>query len=387
MEFYYDFLDSVSPSLIRYSEDLPQGTTGREMIFIQDDFTPQTFAKSIVLLGIPEDRAAVNNEGTGKNLEELRKEFYNLYRGNWGTQIIDLGDLKVGETFNDTLVILQEIVYTLLKNEAIPVLIGGSQALTYAVYRAFDRMEKRVNLTVVDSKFDLGSLEQPLNSSSFLTRVIMDKPNNLQNYTNLGYQTFLNGQEEIHLMDGLLFDVYRLGNLKKDIELVEPVLRETDVFCMDISAIRSIDAPANQNKMISGFSAEEVCKISRYAGISDKLDVFCLFEYNSKYDEHNRTAQLLAQSIWYFIEGYTLRKPEFPNHDLKGFKKYIVMIDDETFQFYKSETSERWWMEINLIEDNKIKRRTLIPCTYNDFLSANKMEIPDRWYLNRRKLE
>ena len=110
MEFYYDFLDSVSPSLIRYSEDLPQGTTGREMIFIQDDFTPQTFAKSIVLLGIPEDRAAVNNEGTGKNLEELRKEFYNLYRGNWGTQIIDLGDLKVGETFNDTLVILQEIV-------------------------------------------------------------------------------------------------------------------------------------------------------------------------------------------------------------------------------------------------------------------------------------
>jgi hypothetical protein len=203
----------------------------------------------------------------------------------------------------------------------------------------------------------------------------------------LGYQTFLNAQEEIHLMDGLLFEAYRLGNLKKDIELAEPVLRETNVLSIDIGVIKVADAPANNNKMISGLTAEDICQISRYAGLGDRLNLFSIFEYNEKYDVENQTAQLLAQMVWYFIEGVNIRKPEFPNIDLKGFKKYIVLIDDDTYHFYKSENTERWWMEISSKVDNKIKRQTLIPCTYNDFLTANKLEIPERWYLNSRKFE
>jgi formiminoglutamase len=386
MDFYYDFLTPVNANILQFVSELPQGTIGKNIKIIQESSETELQPKSIVLLGVPEDRGAIRNEGAGKDLDSFRKEFYALYSGNWTGVIYDFGDLKVGESFQDTLVIVQEIVVSLLKSNQIPVIIGGSQALTYAIYRAYDQMEKRVNLTVVDAKFDLGMLENPLDSTSYLTKIIMDKPNNLNNYTNLAYQTFLNAQDEIHLMDGLLFDTYRLGNLKKDIELSEPVLRETDLLSIDIGVVRAADAPANRNKMISGLNADEICQISRYAGLSDKLNIFSIFEYNSKYDMHNQTAQLLAQMVWYFIEGVHLRKPEFPNVDLNGFKKYMVVIDDETYQFYKSESSERWWMEISLKEDNKIKRQTLIPCTYNDFLTANRLEIPERWYINRRKL-
>jgi len=386
MDFYYDFLTPVNANILQFVSELPQGTIGKNIRIIQESIDKELEPKSIVLLGVPEDRGAIRNEGAGKDLDSFRKEFYALYSGNWTGVIYDFGDLKVGETFQDTLVIVQEIVVSLLKSNQIPVIIGGSQALTYAVYRAYDQMEKRVNLTAVDAKFDLGMLENPLDSTSYLTKIIMDKPNNLNNYTNLAYQTFLNAQDEIHLMDGLLFDTYRLGNLKKDIELCEPVLRETDFLSIDIGVVKAADAPANRNKMISGLNADEICQISRYAGLSDKLNIFSVFEYNSKCDIHNQTAQLIAQMVWYFIEGVHLRKPEFPNVDLNGFKKYMVMIDDETYQFYKSESSERWWMEISLSEDNKIKRQTLIPCTYNDFLTANRLEIPERWYINRRKL-
>lgn len=386
MDFYYDFLTPVNANILQFVSELPQGTIGKNIKIIQESTETELHPKSIVLLGVPEDRGAIRNEGAGKDLDSFRKEFYALYSGNWTGVIYDFGDLKVGESFQDTLVIVQEIVVSLLRSNQIPVIIGGSQALTYAIYRAYDQMEKRVNLTAIDAKFDLGMLENPLDSASYLTKIIMDKPNNLNNYTNLAYQTFLNAQDEIHLMDGLLFDTYRLGNLKKDIELSEPVLRETDLLSIDIGVVRAADAPANCNKMISGLNADEICQISRYAGLSDKLNIFSIFEYNSKYDIHNQTAQLLAQMVWYFIEGFHLRKPEFPNVDLNGFKKYMVMIDDETFQFYKSESSERWWMEISLKEDNKIKRQTLIPCTYNDFLTANRLEIPERWYINRRKL-
>lgn len=386
MDFYYDFLTPVNANILQFVSELPQGTIGKNIKIIQESSETELQPKSIVLLGVPEDRGAIRNEGAGKDLDSFRKEFYALYSGNWTGIIYDFGDLKVGESFQDTLVIVQEIVVSLLRSNQIPVIIGGSQALTYAIYRAYDQMEKRVNLTAIDAKFDLGMLENPLDSASYLTKIIMDKPNNLNNYTNLAYQTFLNAQDEIHLMDGLLFDTYRLGNLKKDIELSEPVLRETDLLSIDIGVVKAADAPANRNKMISGLNADEICQISRYAGLSDKLNIFSIFEYNSKYDIHNQTAQLLAQMVWYFIEGVHLRKPEFPNVDLNGFKKYIVMIDDETYQFYKSESSERWWMEISLKEDNKIKRQTLIPCTYNDFLTANRLEIPERWYINRRKL-
>jgi formiminoglutamase len=386
MDFYYDFLTPVNANILQFVSELPQGTIGKNIKIIQESSETELHPKSIVLLGVPEDRGAIRNEGAGKDLDSFRKEFYALYSGNWTGIIYDFGDLKVGESFQDTLVIVQEIVVSLLRSNQIPVIIGGSQALTYAIYRAYDQMEKRVNLTAIDAKFDLGMLENPLDSASYLTKIIMDKPNNLNNYTNLAYQTFLNAQDEIHLMDGLLFDTYRLGNLKKDIELSEPVLRETDLLSIDIGVVKAADAPANRNKMISGLNADEICQISRYAGLSDKLNIFSIFEYNSKYDIHNQTAQLLAQMVWYFIEGVHLRKPEFPNVDLNGFKKYMVMIDDETYQFYKSESSERWWMEISLKEDNKIKRQTLIPCTYNDFLTANRLEIPERWYINRRKL-
>ncbi len=386
MDFYNDFLTPVNQNVIRFVSDLRNGSMGKEIIINDNNLIEELESKSIILLGVPEDRTALNNEGAGKNLDELRKEFYALYSGNWKTKVYDLGDLKVGETFEDTLLILQEIVAYLLNKQLIPIIVGGSQALTYAIYRAYDQLDQRVNLTGVDSKFDLGTIESKLDSTSFLTKIIMDKPNNLSNYTNLGYQTFLNAQEEIHLMDGLLFETIRLGNLKKDIELAEPILRETNILSIDIGVIRSSDAPANNNKMISGLTSDEICQISRYAGLSDQLNIFCIFEYNSIHDIFNQSAQVLAQMIWYFIEGFNFRKHEFPNIELKGFKKYIVLIDEESYHFYKSEASNRWWMEISLKEDNKIKGQTLIPCTYSDYLTANKMEVPERWYFNRRKL-
>lgn len=387
MEFYYDFLLPVNLEVIQYCKELPQGAIGKNVMFVDEEHPIDVLSKSIVLLSIPEDRNTNNNEGTGQKSEEWRKEFYKLYYGNWNTKIYDIGELKVGETFNDTLVIVQEIVKYLLKNDFIPIIIGGTQALTYAIYRAYDQLEQRVNITNIDAKFDLGNINEALNSNSYLTRIIMDKPNNLENYTNIGFQTFLNAQEEIHLMDGLLFDTYRLGNVKKDIELAEAALRNSDMMSVDIGVVRSSDAPANFNKIISGFTNDEICQICRYAGISDKLNVLGIFEFNPFLDQDNRTNQLIAQMIWYFVEGVNIRKPEFPNKDLKGFKKYIVMIDDEDYNFYKSEESDRWWMEIHVEEDNKIKRRTLIPCTHGDFLTANRNEIPERWYLNRRKLD
>ena len=381
-----NFLQAVDTSLVSYAQSLPEGSIGRMIGLDVDENDLEAWQDVIVIFGVPEDRNARNNSGTGKDLTQVRKEFYRLFVGNWNTQVVDLGNIIVGKTLADTELVVKELISFLLRLKHIPVVLGGSQALTYATYRSYDVLEKKVNLSVVDSRFDLGMLDKHIDSQSYLTQIIMEKPTNLFNFTNIAYQTFLNSQEEINLLDTLLFDAYRLGSIKNEIELVEPILRETDILSIDIGAVRQEDAPANNNTLISGLDADTICKITRYAGLSDYLSVLGIYEYNAEKDINHRTAQLIAQMIWYFVEGVNYRSYEFPSIDLENFKKYIVLIDEDTFQFYKSDKSGRWWMEINIKENNKTKRRTLIPCTYQDYLSANRQEIPERWYLNRRKL-
>jgi hypothetical protein len=62
--------------------------------------------------------------------------------------------------------------------------------LTFALYRSFDELEQMVNLVSIDSKFDFGKENDRVSASSYLTKIIIDEPNNLFNYCNIGYQTY-----------------------------------------------------------------------------------------------------------------------------------------------------------------------------------------------------
>ena len=85
------------------------------------------------------------------------------------------------------------------------------------------------------------------------------------------------------------------------------------------------------------------------------------------------------------MEGFNLRIEEYPLESIKDYKKYMVLVEDETINFYKSNKSERWWMEINF-SHNKMDKSTLVPCTYQDYLTANNQIIPERWLKTFRKM-
>src|SRR5690606_40659994 len=50
----------------------------------------------IVLLGVEEDRASVQNGGAKKSPNAVRKHFYNLYQGDYDVRIADLGNIQAG---------------------------------------------------------------------------------------------------------------------------------------------------------------------------------------------------------------------------------------------------------------------------------------------------
>lgn len=383
----FEYLNPVDEALLVHAKMQSNQTFGQCIeIYTTKNGFPDLTNKKLAIVGVEEGRASVGNHGTGSNLDEIRKELYKLYPGNWPVSVADIGNISQGNKIEDTYFALNDLLSYLIKNNIIPIIIGGSQDLTYVNYRAYDTLEQTVNIVAVDNKFDLGSIEDELTSQSYLSKIVMNQPNNLFNYNNIGYQTYFNSQEEIDLLESLFFETHRLGEVSNSIQIVEPIMRDADIVSIDLSSIRNADAPANNNATPNGFTGAEICAISRYAGISDKVTSFGIYEYNSKFDNKTQTAQLISQMIWYFVEGVNYRANDYPFGLKDNYQKYIVPIEDQVLNFHKSNKSGRWWMEINLNDNNKFKRHALIPCTYQDYISATNQEIPDRWIKTLKKL-
>jgi formiminoglutamase len=343
----------------------------------------------IAIIGVGEERGAVRNAGCGAAADHVREKLYELKSADYPNKILDLGNIRLGESLNDTYAAVTMVMVDLLKEGILPVIIGGSQDLTFAQYSAYQKLEQTVNIVAVDPTFDLGSTDQPVNATTYLGKIVLHEPNFLFNFSNIGYQTYFVGHEQIELMHRLYFDAYRLGQVQNDIEEVEPVVRNADILSFDMSAVRQSDAPGNGNATPNGFYGEEACRIIRYAGMSDKLTSCGIYEINPRFDHNYQTSHLAAQMIWYLIEGFYNRKKDVPLKSKNGFVKYRVALtkDDQEIVFYKSNKSERWWMEVPYpVNKIRYQRHHLIPCSYKDYEIAMKEEMPDRWWQALQKL-
>jgi len=344
----------------------------------------------IALLGVSDDRGAVNNPGCARAADEVRGYLYRLFPGSWTPGIADLGNIRQGFSPEDTRFALSAVVESLVANKIFPVVIGGGHDLTFAMYKAYANLNQIINMAVADPMFDLEETDEELTSHTFLSRIIVQRPNFLFNYTNIGYQTYFVDQPALDLMKKLLFDTYRLGMLHGNLTDVEPLVRNADLFSFDMGAIRAADAPGNANATPNGFSGDEACQIVRYAAMSDKLSSIGFFEFNPLFDRNGVTAHLLAQMIWYAFEGYNSRKNDFPASDSDAFIRYIVPTADfsDGIVFIKSRKTDRWWVEVVCGPENRQKYAShyIVPCTYNDYQTACNNEIPDRWWQVYQKL-
>ena len=380
MEF--DFLAPVDTEILDFISGLSSQQLGSKIVLHTEKQFPDVNKIKIALIGVLENRGS-KTAISEVDLIAVRKELYGLYPGNWDASIADLGDILAGNTVEDTYFALRKVASALIKKKIIPIVIGGSQDLTYALYRAYDDLEQMVNLVAIDSKFDFGKESEEVSATSYLTKIIIDEPNNLFNYCNIGYQTYYNSQEEIDLVEKLFFDGYRLGEVSNNISISEPVFRDADLVSLDLNSVKSADSGNFVSFSPNGFNGKEICSLSRYAGISDKVSLFGIFNHNNSVQE----SAIIAQIIWYFIEGFHYRSNEYPFGSRENYLKYIVPLEEEELVFYKSNKTDRWWIEIPFISNgnNKLKRNTLLPCSYEEYLAACNQELPERWWKAQRK--
>ncbi|NRA91955.1 MAG: formimidoylglutamase [Psychroserpens sp.] len=383
----FNFLSPVSDSVLAHNELFSEQALGRKIkVHSTQNGIPDLENVQLAIVGVKENRNDVNYMGEELNFDAIRTSLYGLFPGNWYTSIADLGDIPSGASIEDTYYAVKTIISVLIEKKIIPIIIGGSQDLTYANYRAYDTMAPMVNIVNVDSNFDLGDASVEMKNNSFLGKIILEKPYNLFNYSAVGYQTYFNSQEEIDLMDKLYFEAYRLGEVSHNINIVEPVMRDAHIVTVDLKSVRASDVGNKQKFSPNGFDGKEICAITRYAGISNKVSSFGIYEYKTASDLDS-TPMLLAQMIWYFIEGVNCRINDDDFSDENSYQKFNVLIEDEELIFYKSIKTGRWWIEIPFLPNvnNKLKKHTLLPCTYEDYKEAGQGKIPERWYKAYKK--
>ncbi len=346
----------------------------------------------IAIVGVLEDRNAINNQGTSLAADYIREKFYSLYQGNYTCRMVDLGNIRAGEKVTDTYAALKTVLTELIKKNILPIVLGGGQDLTYAQFMAYQELEQKVDLLVIDSHLDLDeNVDDTLEttSSAYLNKILLHQPNFLFNFSNLGFQTYFVNQESLKVMEKLYFDVHRLGDVTGHINNTEPIIRNANMISFDVSAIRSSDAAANGNATPNGFYGEEACQMCRYAGINDKLTSIGFYEFNPAFDRNGQTALLMAQMLWYFVDGFYHRRKDFPMQPKSQYLIYRANLKDGSHEliFVKSKKTDRWWMQVPYpIGLSKNERFHLVPCRYEDYQIAVNGEMPDLWWRTFQKL-
>jgi formiminoglutamase len=323
----------------------------------------------IIIVGCGERRGS-GLDGWSESPDTIREHLYRMYHWHRGINIADAGNIRQGVTLGDSRAALLTVLQEIHDAGKIAIVLGGSHDLTMQQYEVYKKAQQMATVAVADMLIDLDEAET-INDRSFLMDMLTGTPNFTAHYSHIAFQSYYAHPRMLETLDKLRFDFYRLGKVKEHIEDMEPVLRTSNIFSFDLSAVRFSDAPANINGSPNGLTGEEACQLTRYAGMSDTLTSLGIFGYDPVADAHAMTAKLISQMIWYFVDGYLVRKTEARLTDHEEFTVFNVAFTDNDTVFLKSKRTNRWWM--------RLPDHSFVPCSYNDYLAASNDQIPERW--------
>ena len=368
MQDLQDFLVPISFSIINDDEGYVNGQLGAHIMTQQDeDF--DIAAADIVIVGVKETRGNGNAEKENNAADIIRKQLYRLHYWHTDIKIADAGNIEVGATITDSYAAVRTVLEELYRLNKTVVILGGSHDVTLAQYHAYRILNKVVEATCVDAAINLKG-ESMVPAENFLMEMFTGEPNILKHYNHIAFQSYFVHPRMLQTIDKLRFDCYRLGHVQQDIEEMEPVLRNSNMLSFDVNAIKYSDAPTNKN-CPNGLTGVEACMLTRFAGMSNNLSSLGMYGYNPKEDTAEITAKQIAQMLWYFIDGRHKMAQESALEERQNFIEYHIVFAELDTLFLQSKRTNRWWMQL--------PNGKFIACSHNDYLTAGKNELPERW--------
>jgi formiminoglutamase len=300
-----------------------------------------------------------------------------LFKFSWAFDqfdLVDLGNFKKEDT-NFSLPLIQDLI----QGGVFPILLGSQNNLLNISFSALKTTFSIVNIAIIDEKIKLGNgvSEQ----SQTLDDIIRSKRPQLNDLSILGFQTPFSPKVAIEFLNKFKHNLTRLGEMRTNPSILEPILRRTDSIFVNTDVLDSVCNPLKSNHNPSGLNIEEFCQMAYFAGLNENLKVAAIqvpSESNSDF-----VFSSTSQFIWYLLDGMNERltslkgKPDRKIYHVKNNKS------TEGYQFIHCNKTDRWWFEIPT-NQKKYKRIQLFPCTYEEYL-ASFVELPARLYLTLLK--
>lgn len=326
---------------------------------------------------LPEDGIALlwvsDNKGAGGSAEvqdfhKFRRELYKLSALDFDVPVYDFGDLVSGKSVQDSHYILQEVLSACHYKRTIPVVIGGSNDFSYSLFSALNFHQKDISYTQISNVVSLSNEGEEINEKNFLSRIFSSKNFSIKNYHHLGYQKHLNEVDSIKLIKEVEFDVVRLAEMMNSTAKTEPYFRNANLVTVNCDAVESMSEPFSLHPQVNGLNRREICAYMKEAGLSSKLQSVGIFNLDIETD-HVLNHQLLAQMVWYLMEGINIRRSHPKEKKLETF---WVLVDDSEYAFQRDTFSGLWYFgDSGNLED-------CLPCSQEDYDQAKK------GYLNTR---
>ena len=364
----HDFLAPVLITALNGDKGYNDGQFAKHIAVYETELPDITHA-DIVMVGVTETRGCGIFENTISAPDNIRKQLYQLHYWHKEISIADIGNIITGATLNDSYAAIKTVLAELLRMNKTVVILGGSHDITLAQYFAYKELNRVVEATCIDANINFRG-ESSERSENFLMEMLTGEPNLVKHYNHIGFQSYFVHPRMLETMDKLRFDCFRLGVAKENIEEMEPVLRNTHLLSFDICAIKHGDSPASVQSL-NGFTGEEACMLTQYAGMSNNINSFGIYGYLPQQDVHNLTAKQIAQMLWYFIDGKNRSKQEAAIEDRGSFNEYHCTFTEVETVFLQSKKTNRWWMQL--------PNKKFIACSYNDYVHASQNQIPERW--------
>lgn len=363
-----DFLSPISKAFLSNDQGYVDGQIGHVIESYETDF-PEMDSASIVLVGCGETRGADLSSTDTNAPDAIRRHFYRLFYWHTDIGLADVGNVRIGQTLNDTYAALATVVKELIQAGKTVIILGGSQDLTLAQYRAYGLAGKIIEASGIDARIDLYT-DSVNPAEHFLMEMLTGSPNFIRHYNHIGFQSYYVHPGMLETLDKLRFDCYRVGSVKESIDEMEPVLRNTHLLSFDIQSLAQAFSPASTLSP-NGFNGEEACVLMRYAGLSPNVSSIGLYGYDTAADRNGASAEQLAHMLWYVLDGRSRGKREAHIDERDAFNEYIMAFAEVQTVFLQSKKTGRWWMQL--------PNKQFIACSYKDYLLASSNEIPERW--------
>ena len=157
----------------------------------------------------------------------IRKQLYSFRNADCFDSFLDLGDYILADEFSSSHI--DEIGYVLselfLQGKAVLVYTDNELFMPEAIDRAYKYLEQASSLIEcnrqISNEYGFGSMR----SSDWLTGIIQKKTSKMHHYGLLAYQSNNVDMDQLEYLHKLGFEAERLGALKANIAVAEPLIR------------------------------------------------------------------------------------------------------------------------------------------------------------------